>query len=460
MGRILELPSIKPRSTSRRQGLRKLSPDLISKARDETATQVTRVGLTFLGTAAFCLLSLLSPDTALLGGSEKINVPFAGPMSFFGFMLLGPAVLIVLRVYLQIYVEHSDRLDRLARSVSAVRAPTLVPLQNSLIWLFSGLIFYMLLPVTILLFAWKAAVFPAWGLGLFSVALAVIASHVMLPFSKFSWRSKGLLSVSAAIIAGGVMLGLAPPHRPFNLFRASLSGQWLVNQDFRKAYLELANLSGANLSRANLSGAKLFDANLSGANLSGANLGGANLSGATLSNANLSLAGLSGNNLSLADLSDANLGNADLIGANLIGANLSNANLSLAGLSGADLNGAKLFDANLSGANLSGANLSRADLSDANLGNAGLSGADLSLAHLSGANLSRADLSRADLSGANLSRADLSAADLSDANLGNAGLSGATLSNAKNLTQTQLDEACGNATKLPEGLTIKMCSTD
>ena len=108
MGRILELPSIKPRSTSRRQGLRKLSPDLISKARDETATQVTRVGLTFLGTAAFCLLSLLSPDSALLGGNEKINVPGAGPVSFSGFMLLGPAVLIVLRVYLQIYVDHSS----------------------------------------------------------------------------------------------------------------------------------------------------------------------------------------------------------------------------------------------------------------------------------------------------------------------------------------------------------------
>jgi uncharacterized protein YjbI with pentapeptide repeats len=461
MGRIVELPSIKPRSTSRRKGLRKLSPDLISKARDETATQVTRVGLTFLGTAAFCLLSLLSPDTALLGGSEKINVPFAGPVSFFGFMLLGPALLIVLRVYLQIYVEHSDRLDRLARSVSAVRAPTLVPLQNSLIRLFSGLIFYMLLPVTILLFAWKAAVFPAWGLGLFSVAVAVIASHVMLPFSKFSWRSKGLLSVSAAIIAGGVMLGLRPPHRPFNLFRASLSGQWLVNQDFRKAYLELANLSGANLSRADLSGAKLFDANLSGANLSGAHLSGTNLSGATLSGANLSRAGLSGDNLSLANLSDANLGNADLIGANLSGATLSNANLSLAGLSGANLNGAKLFDANLSGANLSGANLSRADLSGANLGNAGLSGADLSGATLSGANLSRADLS-----GANLGNAGLSGANLSDANLGNAGLSGAdlsgaTLSNAKNLTRTQLEQACGNAdTKLPEDLTLKSCSKD
>jgi hypothetical protein len=132
MGRIVELPSIYPRSTSRRQGLRKLSPDLISKARDETATQVTRVGLTFLGTAAFCLLSLLTPDSALLGGSERINVPFAGPVSFFGFMLLGPAVLIALRVYLQIYVEHGDRLDRLARSASVVRAPTSEPTDTAL----------------------------------------------------------------------------------------------------------------------------------------------------------------------------------------------------------------------------------------------------------------------------------------------------------------------------------------
>src|SRR5262245_16933791 len=158
------------------RGLSQISPELIAKASDDTAGQVARIGLTFLGTAAFCLLSLFSPDTALLGGSEKINVPFAGPVSFFGFMLLGPAVLIVLRIYLQIYVEHSDRLDRLARSVSVVRAPTLVPLQNSLIRLFSGLIFYMLLPVAMMLFAWKAAAFPAWGSGLFSVAVEAYPS--------------------------------------------------------------------------------------------------------------------------------------------------------------------------------------------------------------------------------------------------------------------------------------------
>jgi uncharacterized protein YjbI with pentapeptide repeats len=376
MGRILELPSIKPRPTNRRQGLRKLSPDLVSKARDETTTQITRIGLTFLGTTAFCLLSLLSPDSALLGGSEKINVPFAGPVSFFGFMMLGPVVLIVLRGYLQMYVEHSDRLDRLARSVSAVRAPTLVPLRNSLIRFLSGLIFYLLLPVTMLFFAWKAAVFPAWGSALFAVAVAVIASHVMLPFSRLSWRSKGLLSVSVAIIAGGLLLGFWPLHRAFHLFRANLSGHYLAAEDLRKANLIRANLSGADLVSANLSGAYLGVANLSDAQLF------------------------------LANFSDANL-----------------------------------IEANLSSAKFYNANLIRANLSDANLSSAALSGANLRGANLRGANLSSADLRGADLSDANLSDADLSG--------------------VKDLSQTQLDKACGNAhTKLPEGLTLKPCSTD
>src|SRR5215471_21158882 len=231
-----ELPADQARSTltGRRQGLRKLSPDLLSEASDETAKQVTRIGLTFLTTAAFCLLSLFSPDSALLGGNEKISVPLAGPVSFSGFMLLGPAVLIVLRIYLQIYVDHGDRLDRLAQRIPVVRPPTLVPLKNLLIRIFNALLFYLLLPVAIAFFAWKAAVFPAWGSGLLCVATAVIVSHLMLPFSRISWRLKGLLSLSAAIIVAGVvfggwrLFGLELPRRPFDLERANLPGQWLV----------------------------------------------------------------------------------------------------------------------------------------------------------------------------------------------------------------------------------------
>jgi hypothetical protein len=299
----------------KRQGLRKLSPDLISKAIDETNAQVTRIGLTFLGTAAFCLLSLFSPDSALLGGSEKINVPLAGPISFFGFMVLGPAVLIMLRVYLQIYVEHSNRLERLGRTLVAVRAPTLVPLKNSLLRVFSGLTFYLVLPLAMILFAWKAAVFPAWGSGLLCVAAGVIASHAMLPLGKVFWRSKALVSFGAAIVAGAAIFSFGPLIRPFDLSRANLSNQWLVG-DY---------LSGADLSRANLRGATLVLADLS-----------------------------------LADLRRANLSGADLRGAHLPGADLSGANLS-----GADLRDAHLMDAHLSGAQLSGADLSGAALAQA-----------------------------------------------------------------------------------------------
>jgi hypothetical protein len=246
-------------------------------------------------------------------------------------MLLGPTVLIVLRVYLQIYVEHSDRLDRLAQSVSIVRTPTLVPLRNPLIRVLSGLTFYLLLPVAMMLFAWKAAVFPAWGSGLLCIATGVVVSHVMLPFSRFSWRTKALLSITAAIIAGAVILGFGPPRRQFNLFHANLSGQWLHGDDLRIAYLTVANLSGTNLGYADLT-----RANLGAANLTDANLTGANLHGASLSDANLSGANLQG-----ASLGDAQLFRAKLSGANLSGAYLGGAKLNSADLSGADLSGAR-----------------------------------------------------------------------------------------------------------------------
>jgi Pentapeptide repeats (8 copies) len=143
-------------------------------------------------------------------------------------------------------------------------------------------------------------------------------------------------------------------------------------------------------------------------------------------------------------------GAVDLANVSIPGANLSHAALSDANLSGTDLSGA-----NLSNADLTGARLTKADLSGANLFGANLSGTDLS-----GANLGNADLFGARLVKANLSNADLTGARLVKANLSGANLSGANLLGARGLTQTQLDEACGDAnTKLPEGFTpLKPCS--
>jgi hypothetical protein len=143
-------------------------------------------------------------------------------------------------------------------------------------------------------------------------------------------------------------------------------------------------------------------------------------------------------------------GAVDLANVSIPGANLSHAALSDANLSGTDLSGAIL-----SNADLTGARLTKADLSGANLFGANLSGTDLS-----GANLGNADLFGARLVKANLSNADLTGARLVKANLSGANLSGANLLGARGLTQTQLDEACGDAnTKLPEGFTpLKPCS--
>ena len=94
----------------------------------------------------------------------------------------------------------------------------------------------------------------------------------------------------------------------------------------------------------------------------------------------------------------------------------------------------------------------------ANLKGAHLQGANLQGAMLQEAQFQKASLAFAKLHGANLEGADLRLADLRGANLLGAKLQGADLRGAKNLTQEQLDEACGDEkTELSEGLTIETC---
>jgi len=104
---------------------------------------------------------------------------------------------------------------------------------------------------------------------------------------------------------------------------------WLKTRDATQLLVK------AYLNGANLSGAELFQANLSGTNLLGANLSGANLRSADLSSAELWEVNLSGANLDGANLSGANLDGANLSGADLRSANLSGARLQWADLSGA-----------------------------------------------------------------------------------------------------------------------------
>ncbi len=127
-------------------------------------------------------------------------------------------------------------------------------------------------------------------------------------------------------------------------------------------------------------------------------------------------------------------------------------------LKGADLFGANLDEANLSGTYLNGANLGWAYLKAAYLRGAYLNGANLVGACLEKANLHRADLIEANMDGTNLrgaylNGANLRGADCSRMEIDSAHLDSADLSETVNLTQEQINLACGNSkTKLPVGL--------
>jgi uncharacterized protein YjbI with pentapeptide repeats len=151
------------------------------------------------------------------------------------------------------------------------------------------------------------------------------------------------------------------------------------------------------------------------------------------------------------DLTNARIPHARLTSADLRGATLVGADLSEAILIHADLFQAVLVDANLRGASLASANLRQALLSRANLTEALLFFADLSEANLGPSEIDVTGISMFKvirLSGANLTDARLSGANLANAHLNNANLTRADLEGVKNLTQKQLDQACGTNAKL------------
>lgn len=117
------------------------------------------------------------------------------------------------------------------------------------------------------------------------------------------------------------------------------------------------------------------------------------------------------------------------------------------------LRDADLSSADLRKAHFDGVNARRIRLRNARMARAYMRGCDFAHANLRGADLRGAHLIDVDLREADLRGANLQGSRLDDSNL-----RGAKLQGARNLTQAQLDEACGDRrTKLPPGLRIAPC---
>jgi hypothetical protein len=107
---------------------------------------------------------------------------------------------------------------------------------------------------------------------------------------------------------------------------------------------------------------------------------------------------------------------------------------------------------------LSLARLRQADLSLSTFDKGKFANANLSIVNAFGARFEDADFTGANFQDATLVGAWFGGANFASANLSNANLSGAYLVTAKNLTQYQLNTACGDAsTELPKGLKLAHC---
>ena len=130
---------------------------------------------------------------------------------------------------------------------------------------------------------------------------------------------------------------------------------------------------------------------------------------------------------------------------------------------GTGCSGCNLFQGDFSGLearglNLSGARLRQADFSLSVMNRTRFSNTDMRDVEAYGGVFSSANFAGANMTNASFVGANLDGASFSGATLRGANFSGASLQRATGLTQSRLNQACGDeATRLPRGLTIPHC---
>lgn len=130
---------------------------------------------------------------------------------------------------------------------------------------------------------------------------------------------------------------------------------------------------------------------------------------------------------------------------------------------GASCPGCNLFQADLGGLelknrNYAGSRLRQADISLGVMNRSNFSGADMRDVDAYGAVLTGANFARANLTNAVFVGTHLNGANFSGANLHGTDFSGAEMGRAVGLTQSQLNQACGDeATVLPRGMRVRPC---
>ncbi|MDH3255095.1 MAG: pentapeptide repeat-containing protein, partial [Acidobacteriota bacterium] len=410
-------------------GLEALPADRIQQDFLDISSNIAKTLVTILAFSFFCVFTLLgAPDRELIAAGAQITIPVAKVgVSFAGFLVLGPLLLIAFFLHLHIFVSYWLSLKAVADNPRRGAYVFNLPFPSTR--LLSSILFYWLVPIVIGVFAWKAAPQPVAGRLLFLTFIATTTWSLWTQIRRtgISLRQWNLprwalvASAALALVSSSGMFRRPDLYSSIRSLRGGmrLQGADLAGHDLRDRFLESADLTDAVLQGADLNRASLSDAKLLRADLSGADLTDANLRRADLTDARLAAAISTDDDASTSETEEAIVTTIPtrLVGAILVEANLRGADLTAADLTAADMRNAH-FGESQSGhsATLVRANLSRARLESANLRHADLRGAYLVQSKLRGAVLSGALLNASD---------DGTTTDLTEAMLMETDLSGA-----------------------------------
>ncbi|MBV5327819.1 MAG: pentapeptide repeat-containing protein [Chlorobium sp.] len=297
--------------------------DVIEQLHENHSKTINKTMFSLLGVGLYCLLKVLGEsDKSLIVANTTIQTPLVGTsISFQSFLLIAPVLLVILVTYLHILYGYWLQLERKRKEINEAAErdgaptiesiPSLFSFPDRLPRLFTNLIFYWFVPLTLWIMANKAFALSELRYPLFMIASVVTLAMLFLQI--YRCQSKRWLRNSPRWVASGVLLlymvyvssNPESLRRPLNLQREDLHGSWLQGLDMAGADMNNANLQGANLSGADLRNVNLQNANLQEADLRNSKLQGADLRYAKFQKSTIGNADFEGAELDHADFRDA-----------------------------------------------------------------------------------------------------------------------------------------------------------
>jgi uncharacterized protein YjbI with pentapeptide repeats len=281
--------------------------NLDEKPSCQIAANIHTLTYTLIAFCLVCFLFLIQGGERALMAEGKAKFPIANVDVDFGlFIVVGPAILLLLVVYLYMFLGAWSRCGR-AEGREKIRC--LFQFGSSAAWTAFVVIFVLLTPVILLLFIYSARAVPETAHQASAVAtigLIFLVFQLTQLQIALSRRVKGAVMVAFLVVigaVGAVAWGGVPLYRlwPLKVSGAELSG---MNFSFKDV------LRGADAHKTNFRGSVFWQADLEELSAPKGNFQHANLAEANLTRADIGTADFTGAILTGAKLIDARLADA------------------------------------------------------------------------------------------------------------------------------------------------------